>query len=175
MAELEELARVEEEERRRAEEESKRMEEALRVREQWLRERLAEEARKKGGRSTKENGGDEHSSEALRAGYGFGGTSGGFLVIPGKGDRLPKLLVKEGGVQAARVSPVFSSFVIVRVLTCPFSFSVGRSCLLCTRQKRRCSVPGGTPRKPKESEKKAGKRKMWDEDDNEEEENRKRN
>ena len=47
MAELEELARVEEEERRRAEEESKRMEEALRVREQRLRERLAEDARKK--------------------------------------------------------------------------------------------------------------------------------
>ena len=47
LAELEELARVEEEERRRAEEESRRMEEALRLREQKLRERLAEDARKK--------------------------------------------------------------------------------------------------------------------------------
>ena len=47
MAELEELARVEEEERRRVEEESRRMEEALRLREQKLRERLAEDARKK--------------------------------------------------------------------------------------------------------------------------------
>ena len=35
-------------------------------------------------------------------------------------------------------------------------------------------VPGGTPRKPKESEKKAGKRKMRDEVNDEEEENRKR-
>ena len=42
------------------------------------------------------------------------------------------------------------------------------------RQKHRCSVPGGTLRKPKELEK-AGKRKMRDEDDEEEEENRKRN
>ena len=47
MAELEELTRVEEEERRRAEEESRRMEEALRLWEQRLRERLAEDARKK--------------------------------------------------------------------------------------------------------------------------------
>ena len=47
MAELEKLARLEEEERRRAEEESRRMEEALRLREQRLRERLAEDARKK--------------------------------------------------------------------------------------------------------------------------------
>ena len=36
-------------------------------------------------------------------------------------------------------------------------------------------MPGGTPRKPKESEKKAGKRKIRDEDDNEEGENRKKN
>ena len=47
LAELEELARIEEEERRWAEEESKWMEEALGVREQKLRERLAEEAWKK--------------------------------------------------------------------------------------------------------------------------------
>ena len=47
MAELEELARIEEEERQRAEEEARRMEEALRVREQRLRERLAEDARRK--------------------------------------------------------------------------------------------------------------------------------
>ena len=47
------------------------------------------------------------------------------------------------------------------------SFSVGRSCSLCTRQKRRCSVPGGTPRKTKETEKKAGKKRMREEDDDE--------
>ena len=47
MAELEELARLEEEERRRAEEESRRMEEALRLQEQKLRERLAEDTRRK--------------------------------------------------------------------------------------------------------------------------------
>ena len=47
MAELEELARLEEEERHRAEEESKQMEEALRVREQKLHERLAEDAWRK--------------------------------------------------------------------------------------------------------------------------------
>ena len=47
MAELEELARLEEEERCRAEEESRQMEEALRLREQKLRERLAEEAWRK--------------------------------------------------------------------------------------------------------------------------------
>ena len=47
MAELEELARIEEDERRRAEEESKRLEEELRKRERQLRERLAEDARKK--------------------------------------------------------------------------------------------------------------------------------
>ena len=35
-------------------------------------------------------------------------------------------------------------------------------------------MPGGTPRKPKESEKKAGKRKMRDEVDDEEEENRRK-
>ena len=46
LAELEELARIEEEEKR-AEEELKRMEEALRVQEQKLRKRLAEDARRK--------------------------------------------------------------------------------------------------------------------------------
>ena len=47
LAELEELAKVKEEERRHAEEEAKRMEEALRVQEQKLRERLAEDAQRK--------------------------------------------------------------------------------------------------------------------------------
>ena len=35
---------------------------------------------------------------------------------------------------------------------------------MCTRQKRRCSVPGGMPRKAKETEKKAGKKRMREED-----------
>ena len=48
-----------------------------------------------------------------------------------------------------------------------YLFSVGRSCVLCTRQKRRCSVPGGTPRKTKETEKKAGKKRMREETDDE--------
>ena len=38
---------------------------------------------------------------------------------------------------------------------------------MCTRQKRRCSVPGGTPRKAKETEKKTGKKRMREEDDDE--------
>ena len=38
---------------------------------------------------------------------------------------------------------------------------------MCTRQKRRCSVPGGTPRKTKDTEKKAGKKRMREEDDEE--------
>ena len=65
----------------------------------------------------KENGGDEDSSEALRAGYGFGGTSGGFLVIPSKGDRLPQLSGEKGGVRAARVSLIFL-FIISVLITC---------------------------------------------------------
>ena len=47
LAELEELARIEEEERLRAEIESRRLEEELRRRERQLRERLSEDARKK--------------------------------------------------------------------------------------------------------------------------------
>ena len=58
------------------------------------------------------------------------------------------------------------SFLLFSALT-NLSFSVGRSCLLCAHQKRRCSVPGGTPRKTKETEKKAGKKRMREEDDDE--------
>ena len=47
LAELEGLARIEEEERRQAEMELRRLEEELRRRERQLRERLAEDARKK--------------------------------------------------------------------------------------------------------------------------------
>ena len=47
LAELEELARIEEEERHRGEVKSKRLKEELRKRERQLRERLVEDARKK--------------------------------------------------------------------------------------------------------------------------------
>ena len=77
MAELEELARIEEEERRRAEIESQRLEEELRRRERQLRERLAEDARKKAEEARKKaeamtivvrHAGMEATSEEPRAG-----------------------------------------------------------------------------------------------------------
>ena len=39
--------------------------------------------------------------------------------------------------------------------------------MLCTHQKRRCLVPGGSPRKAKETEKKTGKKRMREETDDE--------
>ena len=67
----------------------------------------------------------------------------------------------------------FLPFYMIFVLT-SLSFSVRRSCLLCTCLKRRCLVPGGMPRKNKETEKKAGKKRMREEDDDEDRDESKR-
>ena len=104
---------------------------------EWECGRVVEECRT-GCPLTEEGRGYDHRGQTYRDGGGFGGTSSGFLVVSGKGDRLPELSVKEGGVRAARVSLIFSSFFPFTNLSFTLASGGLASCVLGRNDGVRC-------------------------------------